>query len=44
MASKCAAWLVNYPPDYWMMRRFKLQPPGFVAPLHSDFAVGIDFA
>lgn len=44
MASKCAAWLVNYPPDYWTMRHFKLQPPGFVVPLHSEFAVGNDFA
>lgn len=42
MISKCAAWLVNYPLDLWMMRHFKPQPTGFVEPLPSEFAAEID--
>lgn len=36
MASKRAAWLVNYPPCDWTVRYFTLQPAGSVVPLRPD--------
>lgn len=42
MVSGCAAWLVNYPLDHWIVGRFRLKPTGFVEPPRSEHSTGMD--